>query len=101
MDNNKITLPPMAVDQPLSLREVTELLIKHYDLHEGNYDLLMEFQLGVGLVAQNPEQIPAPTAMVGISRLGLTRAEIASPNTVDAAIANPAKKAKKSPTKTK
>jgi hypothetical protein len=95
MDENQMPLPPTAVEKPLSLREVTELLIKHYDLHEGNYDLLMEFQLGVGLVAQNPEQSPAPTAMVGISRLGLTRAEIASPNTVDAATINPAKKTTK------
>ena len=54
MDENQMPLPPTAVEKPLSLREVTELLIKHYDLHEGNYDLLMEFQLGVGLVAQNP-----------------------------------------------
>ena len=95
MNNNQIPLPPKAIGQPISLREITELLIKHYDLHEGNYDLLMEFQLGVGLIAQNLEQPPAPTAMVGISRLGLTSAPVISPNTVDASAVNPVKKSSK------
>ncbi len=95
MDNNQIPLPPMTVGQPISLRKVTELLIKHYDLHEGNYDLLMEFQLGVGLIAQSPELPIAPTAMVGISRLGLTHAPVVSPNTVDASVVNPLKKSSK------
>jgi|APFre7841882654_1041346.scaffolds.fasta_scaffold15593_3 hypothetical protein len=95
MDNNQLPLPPMTVGQPISLREITELLIKHYDLHEGNYDLLLEFQMGVGMASQNLEQPPSPTAMIGISRLGLIQAPVNSPSTADASIVNPAKKPSK------
>lgn len=90
MENNQLPLPPTTVGTPVSLREITELLIKHYGLHEGHFDLLMEFQIGVGIISQQIEQQPSPTAMVGISRLGLTHATTISPNTVDAAIINPA-----------
>lgn len=85
---------PGAVKDPLSLRDLTEVLIKHYELHDGKFDLLMEFQIGVGHVAQTPEHQPSPTAMVSISRLGLRQAVIESPNTVDASIVNPLKKKK-------
>jgi len=85
---------------PLSLRELTEVLIRHYGVNEGKYDLLLEFQVGIGSIGLAPES-QLPGAMIGISKVGLIKSTADGITTVDAAIANPAKKAKKSPTKIK
>jgi hypothetical protein len=90
------TQQPSPVSAPLSLRELTEVLIKHYGLHEGHYDLFMEFQVGIGGVAQQPESIPLPTAMISVSKLGLTKVPTITKSSVDAALINP-KKMKRSP----
>jgi hypothetical protein len=78
-----------------SLIEVTEILIKHQGLHEGLYNLSLQFQIAVGAVGPSPELI-TPGAMLGVSRIGLakTEKEKANPQTVDAAEVNPAPKKK-------
>jgi len=82
-----------------SLIEMTEILIKHQGLHEGLYNLSLQFQIAVGAVGPAPELV-TPGAMIGVSRIGLSKAvkEKATPQTVDAAKVNPApkKKARKS-----
>lgn len=80
--------PPVAVATPLAMREVIELLIKHYELHEGKYDLLLEYQFGAGAFGPTPETVN-PGVMIGIAKLGLTRAEKTGPLTVDASLVNP------------
>ncbi|WP_097458707.1 hypothetical protein [Mangrovitalea sediminis] len=82
------------VADPLSLRELTEVLIKHYGIHEGQYDLLVEFKIGVGALGPNQE-LALPGAMVGVSRLGLVKSTKMGNNTVDAAEVNPVTKARK------
>ncbi|WP_297484401.1 hypothetical protein [Ferrovum sp.] len=81
------------------LREITELLIKHHDLHNGLYDLSLEFRINIGAVgavgavgqaSSSPSVIPGIT--VGISRIGIINAEKVGPSTVDAAKVNPQKK---------
>lgn len=70
------------------LREITELLVKHHGLHEGLYDLALEFQIAVGAVGPDPASI-VPGAMFGVRRIGITRAEKSGISTVDAANVNP------------
>ncbi|HFD31707.1 MAG TPA: hypothetical protein ENJ28_03195 [Gammaproteobacteria bacterium] len=96
MQSNKHALNRMA---DFSLIELTEILVKHQGLHEGLYNLSLEFQLAVGAVGPTPELI-CPGAMIGVSRVGLSKTEKEKVNihTVDAAKVNPApkKRAKKS-----
>jgi hypothetical protein len=76
-----------------SLIEMTEILIKNQELHEGLYNLSVQFQIAVGAVGPSPESI-CPGAMMGISRIGLSRTkkEKANIHTVNAAEVNPAPK---------
>lgn len=82
---------PVPVATPLSMKEVAELLVKQYGLHEGLYDLLLEYQFAFGNFGPTPAQI-TPGAMIGLAKLGLTRVEKLGPLTVDAAQVNPAAK---------
>jgi hypothetical protein len=83
---------PQPVGSPLSMRELSEVLVKHYGIHEGKFDLMIEFQIGMGAVGPDPANV-TPGAMIGVSRVGLIPVDVMGPTTVDAAIANPAKKA--------
>jgi hypothetical protein len=83
--------PIEPVGTPLSVKELTALLIKHYGIHVGNYDLLIEFQIGMGAFGPTPE-MQAPGAMIGISKMGLVKAPQVSALTVDAALVNPPEK---------
>lgn len=80
---------PVPVKSPVSTRELTTLLIKHYDLHEGRYDLLVEYQIGVGPVGPDPASL-VPGVMFGFGRVGLLEAKGDGPTSVDAAVVNPA-----------
>lgn len=80
---------PQPVAAPLSLKEVAELLVKHYGFIEGKFDLMVEYQIGGGLIGPTPDQ-RVPGMMVGVSRLGLTKSvQSGGPLTVDAAVVNP------------
>ncbi len=71
-----------------ALKEMAELLIKHQELHEGFYELNIEFQMFVGSVGPNQEAA-LPGAMMGVSRIGLTKVPMKTPHSVDAAEVNP------------
>lgn len=73
---------------PLTIKEIVALLIKHYGFHEGQFDLLSEYQFGLGAFGPSPESI-TPGVMVGLTKLGLIRAPNPGPLTVDAAEVNP------------
>lgn len=73
--------------------ELTKALIKHYDVHEGKYELLVEFQLGVGSIGPDPES-RLPSGVVGLSKVGLKKASVDNKLVVDAAVVNPVPKAK-------
>lgn len=91
----KLTQPalPGAVASPLNNRELAELLIRHYDLHEGHYELLVEFMIGSGNMGPSPEAV-APTAFVSFSKVGLTKVLAPTALSVDAATVNPLKKSR-------
>jgi hypothetical protein len=78
------------IRQPLDCKELTEILIKHYDLHEGKYYLKLNFQIGTGLFGPASDAI-CPTAMIGISKFGLMESVEDTPITIDAAKVNPPK----------
>lgn len=81
-------LPVKSID----VREMTKLLVKHYGLHEGRYNLALEFQIGVGSFGPTTET-KLPGAAVCISKIGIAPAnEQDGPSTVDAAIVNPKKR---------
>lgn len=86
---------PQLVAAALSLPEVTELFIKHYGLHEGQFDLVVQFQIGVGGVQLPPDTTPQIGAVVAVTKLGLTKALQPGPRTVDASKVNPPQAAKK------
>lgn len=83
MSTEQLTAPAMIGD-PLDYRTMVELLIKHYGVKDGHFDLMVEFTMGFGSVGPNPENV-VPGVMVGLQRLGLTRASEASRTAVDAA----------------
>lgn len=83
--------PNLVAD--FSLTELTAILIKNQKIHEGLYNLSVQLQIGVGAVGPSPELI-CPGAMLGVSRIGLSRTEEGEENihTVNAAEVNPAPK---------
>lgn len=70
------------------LREITELLVKHHGLHEGIYDLALEFQIAVGGMGVDP-LTNLPGVMFNVKRIGIVKAHQVGASTVDAAEANP------------
>ena len=86
-ESNKGIIPaPQAI---LPLEDVTSIIIKHRDLHEGLYNLAFQFQIAVGAVGPSPDTV-VPGAMIGVSGVGLEKVPSAGPHTVDAATVNPA-----------
>ncbi len=75
---------PQPVQPPLSLKEIGKLLVEHYELKEGKYELLLEFSIGMGNVGPTPET-RVPGAMVGVSKIGLVKTEKDGPLTINAA----------------
>ena len=70
------------------LREMATILVKHHGLHEGLYDLAIQFQISIGAVGPNPASM-LPGSMVGVQNIGLVYAAKEGPTTVNAAQVNP------------
>lgn len=83
---------PVPVGNPLGIKELTAALVKHYDLHEGLYDLYLEYQFAFGNFGPSASQV-VPSAVVGLSKLGVTKVTQTGPLTVDASEVNPAQPA--------
>jgi hypothetical protein len=81
------------VAKPLALVELTELLIKHYGLHEGRYDLLVEYRIAVGPMGPASDKLPG--AAVAVAAIGLVATDVVATTTVDASEVNPAKVARR------
>lgn len=88
-----VQMPGNVVGQPLSNRELTQLLIKHYGVQEGHCELLVEFMIGSGNMGPTSETY-APTAFVSFSKVGLVKTPNPTPMSVDASSVNPAKTSK-------
>lgn len=85
---------PNYIVPPISLRELAILLIKEHGIHEGHYELTVEFLFSAGPIGPDSTAL-VPGVMIGFSKVGLTRSTATnSPSSVDAALVNPAKAAK-------
>jgi hypothetical protein len=82
---------PEASQYIFKYGEVVELLIKKAGLHEGKWQLIMNFGLTGANVGPGPNDV-VPAAILGVTNIGLQRATPESPPalTVDAAVVNPA-----------
>jgi hypothetical protein len=81
---------PVLSPEPVSLKEIGALLVKHYGFHDGLWDVAVEIQVGVGQFGAAPaDAAPLPGAMFRIARIGLTKAPQVGPLTVNAAEINP------------
>jgi hypothetical protein len=69
-------------------KEVTEALIKHQNIHEGFWQIYVEFGIAAAIVATGPDQF-SPAAIVPVSKIGILRMEQEAPLTVDATKVNP------------
>jgi hypothetical protein len=78
--------------------EVLEALVKHAGLHEGKWQLIMNFGMAATNMGPTPEQV-VPAAAVGVQWIGLTRATETSPSSlvIDASDVNPASTVKRQP----
>lgn len=70
--------------QLLPLRDVCELLVRRFGHTEGIWDISVEMQIALGAVGPSPDQA-LPGAILGVSKVGIIRAQAHGPNTVDAA----------------
>ena len=60
-----------AINSPLSMKELTQVLVKHYGLPEGKYDLGIEFHIGTGPVGPSSEEL-VPGVILGVKSIGLS-----------------------------
>lgn len=87
---------PEPVEMQLGLSALGAVLVKHFGLHEGLYNLAVELQIAAGAVG--PDAGPKlPGAIIGISSIGLTPTATPGPLTIDAKLVNPAKTRSKKP----
>lgn len=85
-DSNRPTQP-----KTLSLKELNKVLIKHYKLHEGIYDVSVEFNIGVGPIGPTKDNL-CPGAFIGVNGIGLVKVDQPGGSTVDAGEFNPKRK---------
>jgi hypothetical protein len=69
-------------------KEVAEALIKKQGIHEGLWHIAIEFGFGAQNI-RTPTGF-APAAIIPVQKIGLTRTDVVSNLTVDAAEVNPA-----------
>ena len=85
----------------LDLKSLTEVLIRHFDIHDGVYQLNLGFRIGVGGFDLDGSlgSVPLPGAVVGVESVCLARIPDGTnaPNAVDAAMVNPALKPQTKP----
>lgn len=95
MPIKKEPVEELGASLEMTLDELALLLIKHYELHEGLFNLSVQFQIGTGAIGPDKENL-LPGAMIGLSGIGLMKVPAIGPNTLDAAMVNPAKKPSRS-----
>lgn len=71
MSTNRRKTDFAAINSPLSMKELKEVLVKHYGLPEGKYDLGIEFHIGTGPVGPSSEEL-VPGVILGVKSIGLS-----------------------------
>ncbi len=70
-------------------KEVVEALIRYSNIHEGLWDLYIEFGLAGANVGPSPGGDVNPAAIVPILKIGLQRTDKMTNLTADASVVNP------------
>lgn len=78
-----------ATQYTYKLKELTTLLLKNQGIHEGMWQILINFGLGAANVGANEADL-APAAIIPVLGIGIQRMPDKTPLTVDAAEVNPA-----------
>ena len=77
-------------------KEITELLIKHQNIHDGHWTIAIEFALSAANISTGPNDPTLyPSAIVPVRQIGIHRVEKPNPLSVDASEINPLKKSRK------
>lgn len=74
----------------VSLKDLAEILIKHFGFHEGIYDVGVQFNFVVGQVGVTPTTI-APGALISVVGVGISKVLQQGLGSVDASQVNPLK----------
>ena len=69
-------------------KEIVEALIKQQDLHEGTWQIYVEFGIAAGNMGPSANEL-RPSAVVPIQRIGILRVEKETNLAVNAAQVNP------------
>ena len=75
-----------------TVRELTEILIKHANIHEGIWGSMVEFGFGAGnmpIAGPDNEFSLKPAGIVSVIKIGIQKFDQPNPLTVDAAKINP------------
>lgn len=64
--------------EPISMSELGAVLVRHYGLTEGLFEVTVEFQLGVGALGPNSAEL-MPSAIASVKRVGLRRVPDSKP----------------------
>lgn len=85
------TPPIEPPGQTISLKELTEIVVKHFHLHEGRYELAVGLRVAVGKFQLTEDAGPVPGSFVGVENMRLARVpdDATGANVVDAAVTNP------------
>lgn len=83
-ESNKPGSQVISVD----LNELSEILLKYFNIHEGKYELAINFRIASGSVGPSSEQLPG--FVIGCGGVGLVKTEGEdNPRIIDAAKVNP------------
>ena len=77
-----------ATQYMYKIKELTAVLLKEQGIHEGLWQLLINFGFGAANIGPTESEM-APTAMVPVLAIGIQRVPEKNPMTVDAAEVNP------------
>lgn len=86
-------------DYDLTLPEIGVILIRHFGLKSGLFDVAVQMKIGTGAFSPDSDNV-YPSAIVGVSGIGLKKVEKPGPNTVDASTVSSSTKPKPSKKRT-
>jgi hypothetical protein len=69
-------------------KEVAKALVKEANIHDGFWQIYVEFAISAANIAIGPDQF-SPAAIVPITKIGLMKMEQEAPLTIDASRVNP------------
>lgn len=84
-DGTKSVITRKTVDEPLDIKGLTSILIKHYKKKKGHYEIGPEFAFTVGQGGPSESKM-MPTVMVGLSRIALVEVSEPTAMSVDAGL---------------